>query len=227
MRAFSFRGVRRGTARMAAGLGLALGLGACALPWGPDGDGPAGGSDAWVDYLGGVDLRSACADGEPDRFRLVYQESAQADVHILDMTANPAGGAQLRHHRLEPVDLAAGGPDGRWRDGGERLELTPDGLAGLMGGLDRLGVFTPSPGPPAASGGALSWLISGCLDGAWFLNLYLPPPGDGAVEVKAGPAFSARAPLWPPAGAAARSGSGRRAPAASPMASLADPATVR
>jgi len=206
-----------------------LALGACAPAGWLDGGGDR--RAAWLDYLGGVDLRGRCEDGETDSFRLVYRESDRADINVLDVLADDSGGAQVRRHRVGPVDLAGGAPVGEWRDGGDRSTLSPRELSALIVRLDQMGMFTPQESGPEPPAGGLSWLISGCLNGAWFLNVYLPRSGPAGVEVRFGPdrggglSGRARPSRW--ADGRAPAGSVPAAPAGTPMASLAGPEAVR
>lgn len=214
-----------------AALGALLALGACA-PGGWSDDGAGERRVAWLDYLGGYDLRSQCEIADTDAFRLVYREGARADINVLDVLTDEAGGAEVRHHRVGSVDMAGGAPLGPWREAGERSQLSPHDLSALVYWLDRLGLFSPEEAAPAAPGQELSWLISGCLNGSWFLNVHLPSAAATGLEVRFGPAWgggglSGRAPTGRSAGSAGRFGVGRPAPGAPPMASLGDPATVR
>ncbi len=179
--------VGRGAKRLAAGLRLALvvggvapGLGGCALTQqflgGSRQDDREG---VWRGYFAGADLQSQCGGGSTDTLRLVWRP-VSGGFRILEVVGDSAGGALLLHRAFDAGALVEDEPPSTLPAPPQRLALTPEGVSGLLYWFDRLGMFTPTPGGAGQPGGALEWLISGCLAGNWIFNVHLPP-GVGEV----------------------------------------------
>src|SRR5262249_48173552 len=72
---------------------MALLLAACTYRG--DIDNPIVSGLSWFSYLDGTDIRTACAGGAPDRYRLVYNGRYEEQVRSYDISADGAGGAYL------------------------------------------------------------------------------------------------------------------------------------
>ena len=185
----------RRTRAGAAGLGLMLGLGGCAL----GGHLPPGSSgahdDAWLAWFSGEDIRAECGDDAPDAFRLVLRQAGDG-YRVLEVLGNAAGGALMLHYSIDAGQLVRGSPPQALPGPRQRLPLSPEGFGGLVYWFDRLGVFTPAPGATDQPGEGREWLVSGCLGGNWILNIHLPPGGNtgagAGVLARATPSAKAR-----------------------------------
>ena len=174
----------RARLKLALALGVTLEIGGCALIG--DGD-PGDRRRAWLAYLGGDDLRNACDAGLPDRLRLITRKRGHPDFQTLDVIGTLAGGAVAVLRKLRDDDFDRHAPMGAWRNEGERWLLTPPEMSALITRLDREGTLTPpQPGAPPPPTGAVTWLISGCLDGLWFLNLPAGPTDDDPIGAPTG-----------------------------------------
>ena len=58
-------------------------------------DNPAVRKVSWFSYLDGTDIRTACVEGAPDSYRLVYNGRYEEQVRSYEITADGAGGAYL------------------------------------------------------------------------------------------------------------------------------------
>ena len=58
-------------------------------------DNPAVRKVSWFSYLDGTDIRTACAEGAPDSYRLVYNGRYEEQLRSYEITADGAGGAYL------------------------------------------------------------------------------------------------------------------------------------
>lgn len=192
-----------------AGLGLALVVGACAAT-GPGGD-PLSRKLTWFSYLNGDDLRPACAPGQPDRYRFVFNADYARDVRTFEVATAP-GGAEVEARAIlaanwAQIDLSE--PLGPWRPKLGRSRLSPTAVRTLVDEMRQSGVFDPTPERQRLPSNGYYWLVGGCHDGRWFLTGFLyPEPGFGRLRF---PASLARAdttgvawPVLPPADQAPR-----------------------
>ena len=121
----------------------------------------------WLSYLGAADIRAACAPGQPDRLRLVYNAGGDR-TRGYDLVALPDGGAVLDQR----VDrgLAVGNFDvGQALSLGAPIlaqsRLTPDQYAELRSALADDGVFGPPPVGLTLRSDRFYWLVTGCVNG--------------------------------------------------------------
>ncbi len=171
----------------ATGLVLALVLCGCVTPGQLGGRGR---EEAWLAYFGADELHRQCDAGAADRFRLVYQRQGQEDFRIIDVVGDGAGGAAMDYHNINSSLIDSADPP-LSGDHGNSLALGSRGLGMMLAWMDWMNMFSPDPGyiqPPA---NPLSWLITGCLDGPWFFNIFvLPPDDEQGVRVNFPPPFS-------------------------------------
>src|ERR1700752_2998780 len=89
---------------------MAYVLGGCAYhgPSQTDIDNPAVRRVAWFSYLDGNDIRERCAEGAPDRYRLVYNGQYGKQLRSYEITqASPKpGGAYFTARAMGPTNLA-------------------------------------------------------------------------------------------------------------------------
>lgn len=170
-----------------AAVGLWLFAAAALLAGCADGFAPLASSLTWRHFLAGADLRLACDDGAPDRYRMALHDRVQGRIRLVEVIEDrAAGGAAARSRILTAADM--GGVDigddyFDWFGEVVAVRLSPLQFARLAYRLDQLGAFdTPefgAPPPPAAVG----WLISGCRSGAPFFNVFPDPATAGELIV--------------------------------------------
>lgn len=166
--------------RVAAAGSLLLALTGCA-----DGLSPVASSLTWTHFLAADDLRLACEDGAPDRFRLIYHDRQPPQLRLFEVQEDREnGGAEVRARTLTPQDMAqatAGDDYSDWRGLIANRRLTPLEFASLARRLDRAGAFDPPPfsyGRPPAS---VRMIATGCRDGAWFHHVEEDPATAGVL----------------------------------------------
>ncbi|MCB9959497.1 MAG: hypothetical protein H6843_12920 [Rhodospirillaceae bacterium] len=121
----------------------------------------------WLSYLGAADVRAACAAGQPDRLRIVYNAGGDR-TRAYDLVGLPDGGAVLDQR----VDrgLAVGSFDvGQALSLGAPVQaqsrLTADQYAQLRAALANDGAFGPPPVGLTLRSDRFYWLVTSCLDG--------------------------------------------------------------
>ncbi len=161
---------------LALGLGLAASLLGCAPREGALAD-PLQRNFQWFNYVGGVDIRSACGPTSPPRYRFVYNAVWEEQVRTYDLERLPAGqGALLK------INVIRGAP----RILQAYVLNTPD-VAGTVTAQARLSeaeylslaraVEEAGFGRPPGDGTRLQsydfyWLVNACAAGAWHLNAW-------------------------------------------------------
>lgn len=155
--------------RAAAALGaLLLLLGGCAYsgridqPWTQ--------KATWFSYLNGDDIRSRCAAGGGEEYRLVLNASYNEQLRSYEVRALPDGGALLTSRvqngsgipvsRIRLDDPFAGL---RWNKAEARL--SPSEFERLRAALANDGLGAPSPSGLRLHSDEFYWVASGCRDG--------------------------------------------------------------
>ncbi|WP_158046431.1 hypothetical protein [Skermanella pratensis] len=152
--------------------------------FGPDGDDGAR-KLTWFSYVNGEDLRAQCSVEAPDRYRLIYNAQASAQLRTYevhgegdDMRSGQRGGAVVEAREIPAADLSRRQPEealGNGESAASRIRLSPEQFDWLTRSLADSGVFdTPLRGFRTRPGGVL-WLASGCHDGAYFLTAFSNP----------------------------------------------------
>lgn len=157
-------------------------------------DSPGARNLSWFSYVGGDDIRVACAPGASDSFRLVYNAIYAEQVRSYDIRTTPLyGGAQMEVRVQAPAvigKIALDVPLVPWEPRLSHRALTEAELTALTGALDASGAFGPPPRGLKLNSGAFYWVVSACRDGDFRFNafLYPSPRYDGLsfVEVLAG-----------------------------------------
>ncbi|HRQ82952.1 MAG TPA: hypothetical protein PKZ97_17710, partial [Azospirillaceae bacterium] len=110
--------------RLAPALPLVLALAGCA-----DGLSPVASSLTWTHFMAADDLRLACEDGAPDRFRLIYHDRQPPQLRLFEVQEDREnGGAEVRARTLSPQDMAqtsAGDDYSDWRGIFAERRLSP------------------------------------------------------------------------------------------------------
>ena len=166
--------------RRALGLALlALGvLAGCAY----DGaiDQPATIEATWFSYLNGDDIRSACTDGAPSWYRLVYNGNYDEQLRTYEVVADGAGRAYYtaRVQTGSGLDLTKFSFVDRQAVAGwttVRTRLIPADLAALERALEASDAFGPAPVGLRLASEQFYWVASLCRDGRFHFNAWLYP----------------------------------------------------
>lgn len=145
----------------------------------------------WFGYLNGNDIRSSCAPGAADRYRLVYNGVYVRQVRTYDLTQVPQG--DNRHNLRVRVVVPRGQkpPSGENPDDGmvsDPLQLLGRGpgvvrikaltdadVAALRRALTDSGFFEPPPKGTYLRSEGFYWIGAACVDGRFFFNAYKWP----------------------------------------------------
>jgi hypothetical protein len=129
----------------------------------------------WFSYVGGDDIREACAAGSPDRFRLVYNGIYLDQLRMYEVDAlrrllivhvTVPGDAS----RLDPFDLAA-----PWRAREAREQLDGATYAALVDSFAGSGLFDPPPVGLDLPARSYFWTAAYCRDGAFGFTAWKHP----------------------------------------------------
>jgi hypothetical protein len=161
--------------------GAALFLSGCASL------GPAEEADArkltWFSYVNGEDLRVQCSEDKPDRYRLIYNSKANAQLRTYEVQAagntNEGRGGAVVEARIIPAEaLWRRDPEDTLETGqtaSMKLYLSPDQFEQLTTKLAVSGVFSGSSMELRTHSGGIFWLASGCHEGSYFLTAFSNP----------------------------------------------------
>lgn len=161
---------------------------------GPASD-PVGRVLSWFSYMNGDDLRSACARGATDRYRLIYNARWTGQVRSYDLVAaRPLPGTQghsvpvdakLMARSFTPAPLLNAYLD-RLNGGDatqvEEVRLAPDSFRALEGAILEIASRPGGEGSWLRSD-RYFWLVMGCRDGVFRLRGFevTPETHDGLV----------------------------------------------
>ncbi len=155
----------------------ALALPACAYRAGYE-DNPITRSFGWFSYINADDLRSACAPGAPDRYRLIYNAVWQEQVRTYDITA-AGGGAELKAQVRGETDFARPIPLddllAPWRPVTVRKRLAAGELRRLRAALHQSGFYVPAPDGTRVASWGFFWVAAACEGGRFYFNAWSYP----------------------------------------------------
>lgn len=159
---------------MAIGMTAALATLGCAYRG--DIDNPVVRKVAWFSYLDGSDIRSSCAEGTPDSFRLVYNARYQEQLRSYEVTADGAGGAHLvarAKAAANAFDISLDDLLAPWRWKKSETRLSPDEYRHFLALMEESGQFAGAPSGLRLFSGDFYWLGSACRNGAFAYDAWL------------------------------------------------------
>ena len=167
-------------------LGLAVAAGfLCAVlsacTYRGDIDNPATLKATWFSYLNGDDIRSACGEGAPLRYRLVYNADYDKQLRSYEVDEAGSGTAQLTarvqgrgglvvNRQFDFRDPLKGF---RWTK--SQALLDSRALAALNEALAQSGAFAAAPVGLRLFSKETYWVSSLCKDGVFYFNAWLYP----------------------------------------------------
>ena len=163
-----------GAARFVA-LGLLFFLVACTYAPG-DVANPLTRKFTWLSFLGGDDIRAACAAGAPDRFRLIYNGTWRTQVRIYELGF--AGPRTLEERVIGPGELfeiSFENPLAPWRGATSTITLPPDRYDQLVRRLGQSGAFRTPSSTLTLHSTAYYWVAATCHGGMFHLTGWLYP----------------------------------------------------
>lgn len=133
----------------------------------------------WLGYLSGDDLRRACAEGRPDRFRLVLNAEYDRPVRTYDIVGDDAGDASIEMSDVRAPDIAhidLSIPLAASRDRSQALTLNAENFAEIRRALIDSGALDGAEDGRRLPPDGFYWLVSGCWSGRWFFSAFPYPP---------------------------------------------------
>jgi hypothetical protein len=176
---------------------LLLGLVLPSCAYRPEGNGASGAGMGienpierkftWFSYLDGADIRTNCAPGAPERFRLVYNGQYAKHVRAYDVLAGADGSAMLTARArgaagnlLELRFDSAEGLFGPWNFRRADTALNPAQFAQFRDLLRRSGLGSPAPEGLRLHSQDFYWLGAACLEGRFHYQAWAAARGDFA-----------------------------------------------
>lgn len=159
---------------------LAVPVAGCASQ-GPT-DNPVLRNMSWDRYVGGDDIFRACAPGQPDRIRLVYNARQDYQQKTYDFSAQPDGGAMLearvvgRGNLNDPkTPISIRDPLGPWRGPQALYRLAPAEMAKVRAAMTAAGFEAPAPDGLFLRGDSFYWTASACREGKFHFHAWSYP----------------------------------------------------
>jgi hypothetical protein len=149
-------------------------LAACSYRGGDIGD-PLVRKTQWFSFVGGDDIRTTCAAGTPDRFRLVYNAIYDEQIRIYELDS-------LRHLLVIRVvgqgaadRISLQDPAGPWRAQEEKVQLDQPTYDRLVASFSQGGMFSPPPVGLELPSRSYYWVAAICRNGAYGLTAWKYP----------------------------------------------------
>lgn len=133
----------------------------------------------WFRFVGGDDIKKACAAGAPDIYRLVYNATWREQVRAYDIETRPDGSGHMTIRVLGPAvinSIEISEPSGvlnPWRGRRGTVELSPTQLAPLKQAIQASGGFDFPRRNFEIPSNAFYWAVSACHGGRFTSTAYL------------------------------------------------------
>ncbi len=140
----------------------------------------------WFSYLDGTDIRTACGEGAPDRYRLVYNARYEQQVRSYEITADGTGGAYLvarARGRANSFDVSLDDVFAPWRWRRSEAQLSPAEFRQFVALLERSRQFAGAPVGLRLFSGDFYWVGSACRNGTFAYHAWLYSE-DGFADVR-------------------------------------------
>ncbi len=138
-------------------------------------DNPAVRKASWFSYLDGTDIRTACVEGAPDSYRLVYNGRYEEQLRSYEITADGAGGAYLvarAKGRANAFDVSLDDVLAPWRWKRSQTRLSPAEFQQFVALLEQSGQFAGAPVGLRLFSGDFYWVGSACRNGAFHYHAW-------------------------------------------------------
>jgi hypothetical protein len=149
-------------------------------------DNPAVRKASWFSYLDGTDIRTACVDGAPDSYRLVYNGRYEEQLRSYEITADGAGGAYLVSRakgRMNAFDVSLDDVLAPWRWKRSQTRLSPPEFRQFVTLLEQSQQFAGAPVGMRLFSGDFYWVGSACRNGAFHYHAWAFS-NDGFAQVR-------------------------------------------
>jgi hypothetical protein len=179
---YDAEGPRRGRGRgrrLAAALALLL----AGCTYGGGIDNPFTQRLTWFSYLGGSDIRAACAAGGPESYRIIYNGRYLEQLRSYELTRQGDGALLQVRVKEGPPNMArliGGDLQGPWRWVRSIAMLSPAELAHFRALLDASGFLAGAPPGLVLHSNDFYWVASGCVEGKFHFAAWVAARGDFA-----------------------------------------------
>ena len=134
----------------------------------------------WFSYLNGDDIRSACTDGAPSWYRLVYNGNYDEQLRTYEVVADGTGGAYYKARvqtgsGLDLTKFSFGDLQAMAGWTTVQIRLIPADLAALERALEASDAFGPAPAGLRLASEQFYWVANLCRDGRFHFNAWLYP----------------------------------------------------
>lgn len=152
---------------------------AAAPAWAAPVDNPLLRSFYWFRFVGGDDVKKACANGAPDIYRLIYNATWREQVRAYDVETRPDGSGHLTIRILGPAVLNSieiSEPSGvlnPWRGQRAVVELSRDQVSAIKAALEASGGFAFPTRKFEIPSNDFYWAVSACRGGQFTSTAYL------------------------------------------------------
>lgn len=132
-------------------------------------------SASWFSYVGAEDIKTQCTATGPDRYRIVYNGTADTQVRAYDITTAPPGpGAEMRVQVRGELDVSGPIPLDDllkpWRPTFETTTLSAAQLASIREALRASGFYNPPPEGTRVHSWNFFWIAAACENGRFTYN---------------------------------------------------------
>jgi len=142
-------------------------------------DNPLARSFYWFRFVGGDDVKKACASGAPDIYRLIYNATWREQVRAYDVETRPDGTGHMIIRILGPAVLNSieiSEPSSildPWRGRRAVVELSRDQVSALKAALEASGGFAFPTRKFEIPSNDFYWAVSACRGGQFTSTAYL------------------------------------------------------
>jgi hypothetical protein len=153
---------------------LALLLAGCRADGGVPGN-PIGIKLQWFSFLDGDDFKDRCHEGDPDRYRFIYNARFEEQVRVYDVTRYGEEAIFVARAVAPGFVLTSTdhGLDFGWQESKDRL--SPQELAELRGRLQESGFFEPTPVGLELFSPDFYWVGMSCEEGRFHYTAFARP----------------------------------------------------
>jgi hypothetical protein len=162
-------------------------------------------SMTWFSYLDAADLRTSCAAGGPEAYRIAFNGNYEEQLRTYDITQVSPNGARMavrvRGKSGDVLNFRLNDPLQSWRGDQSVVALSAAELAAVRDSLAASGAFGPAPEGLELKSQGFYWIVAACRGGRFSYHAWQWP--SAAYDRLSFPALLARldksgVPLNPP-----------------------------
>jgi hypothetical protein len=138
-------------------------------------------SFTWFSYVAGDDIRAACAAGEPDTYRIVYNAFYERQIRAYDLRIRDEGAELLSRARNRAGNVARfqlNNPLGPWELERSEAVLDAAATATLVAAFARDAAAAPPSAGRQVASNEFYWIVAACRSGTFGLTVFEQGPSD-------------------------------------------------